>query len=70
MNMPSNPQGKQKGESTMRMLLGIGTVFGLVFIAYLNRHNNIGPAIMMALVFPIALVAMAGAGRRRDWYDD
>ena len=54
----------------MRMLIGIGTVFGLVFIAYLNRHNNIGPAIMMALVFPIALVAMAGVGRRRDWYDD
>ena len=70
MNMPSNPQSKQKGESAMRMLIGIGTVFGLVFIAYLNRHNNIGPAIMMALVFPIALVAMAGAGRRRDWYDD
>ena len=36
----------------MKMLLGVGILFGLVFIAYLNRHNNIGPAIMMALVFP------------------
>lgn len=53
----------------MRMLLGVGIFFGLVFVAYLNRHNNIGPAIMMMLVFPIALVAMVGSVRR-DWYDD
>ena len=53
----------------MRMLLGVGIFFGLVFVAYLNRHNNIGPAIMMMLVFPIALVGMASSDRR-DWYDD
>ena len=53
----------------MRMLLGVGFFFVLVFFAYLTRHNNIGPAIMMMLVFPIALVAMVGSGRR-DWYDD
>ncbi len=53
----------------MKMLLGVSILFGLVFIAYLNRHNNIGPAIMMALVFPIALVGMVSSDRR-DWYDN
>ncbi len=54
----------------MRMLIGFGIVFGLTLIAYFNRHSDIAPAIMMVLVFPIALIGMVGAGRRRDWYDD
>jgi len=41
----------------------------LFFLPYFTRHNTIGPAIMMALVFPIALVGMVSFDRR-DWYDN
>ncbi|OSI23524.1 pesticidal protein Cry5Aa [Neisseria dumasiana] len=54
----------------MKMLLGIGVVWALVLVAYFNRDSNIAPAIMMILVFPAALFAVACSGRRRDWYDD
>lgn len=52
----------------MRLLMGLGIVFGLTAVAYFNRHSDIAPAIMMALVFPIALIGLIGSGRGR--YDD
>lgn len=54
----------------MKMLLGIGVVWALVLVAYFNRDSNIAPAIMMILIFPAALLAVASSGRHRDWYDD
>lgn len=54
----------------MKMLLGIGVIWALVLVAYFNRDSNIAPAIMMILIFPAALFAVASSGRRRDGYDD